>query len=705
MTKDGKHMWVVDKAPTPLDFALAYAELGWYVLPVWSVDEHGQCRCGRPNNEKGHKPGKHPQADLVPHGHQDATIDPQIIRDWWATDPEAGIGISLADSGLLALDIDPQNGGAETLATLEAEHGVLFSDCTAVTQGGGEHRLFTADPDTSYPGSLGKGLDLKHHGYICVAPTLGPSGDYRWGAGHSPISKSRPAQPSPLPSLIASKGRAHVDYSLTERGGVPVATAQTFDDLRSALHHVDPDDYTTWVNVGMVLKPYGENGYRVWTEWSARSDKFDAANQRRKWERDISTPHSITYRSIFKMAIDNGWSGNKNDVTRSAPQGEDHPLSLTNAFPSGVDSVTVFEYIFDDFMSTGVNVLAGAPGVGKTTLVVPLALAAAHLCPADFPMKPAVRRNVIIITESVVQVQRTIYSLYNWGYTGHRPSDFNERVRVIAAQRLDPKVVSQVAEEYRDWVVDNEKADGGVYKALPLVVFDTANAVFDLENENDNAEVGRAMAYVKQSFDGFPIIIVSHTAKINGMVEAENLGPRGASAWTGDAQGVYAVFKDGDTEEAPRVMKTVKVRFPTQFDEVAFDLVSNKERHKDVLGFDKDIWFSHSVARPLKRGERAQLREDAKEEKAQREMDRIEKDIIAYVIREPGNSRSFYERTPESQGGVRGSQDRKERVINRLLDSGVLVKLEYTKPKGRATHYLAVDSTVLESEDKGRFEV
>lgn len=700
-------MWVVDKAPTPLDYALAYAELGWYVLPVWSVDEHGQCRCGRPNTEKGHKAGKHPQADLVPHGHQDATVDPKIIRDWWATDPDAGIGISLADSGLLALDIDPQNGGVESLAAIEAEHGVMFSDCAAVTQGGGEHRIFTADSSVSYPGTLDKGLDLKHHGYICVAPTLGPSGDYRWAAGHSPISKSRPVKPSPLPSLIASKGREHVDYSLTERGGVPVATAQTFDDIRSALKHVDADDYTTWVNVGMVLKPYGENGYRVWTEWSANSDKFDAAANRRKWERDISAPHSITYRSIFKMAIDNGWSGNNNDVTRSSSSvsAEDHPLSLSKAFPSGVDSVTCFEYIFDDFMSTGVNVVAGAPGVGKTTLIVPLALAAAHLCPAEFALKPTVRRNVIIITESVVQVQRTIYSLYNWGFTGQRPQEFNERVRVIASQRLDPKIVAQVSEEYRTWTVDNDTADGGVYKALPLVVFDTANAVFDLENENDNAEVGKVMAYVKQSFDGFPIIIVSHTAKINGMVESEHLGPRGASAWTGDAQGVYAVFKDGDTEDSPRMLKTVKVRFPTQFDEMAFDLVSNKERHKDVLGFDKDIWFSHSVARPLKRGERGQLREEAKEERNQKEIDRISKDIIAFILREPNQSRSFYERTPESQGGVRGSQDRKEKAITRMLDDGILARLEYTQPKGRATHYLMVDVEVLESEDKGRFGV
>jgi hypothetical protein len=706
VTTGGKHVWAVDKAPTTLDYALAYAKMGWHVLPVWSVDEHGQCRCGRPNNEKGHKPGKHPQADLAPHGHQDATVDEKLIKDWWAVDPDAGIGISLADSGLLALDIDPQNGGDDSLAALEAEHGVLHSDCTAITQGGGEHRLFKADPDMTYPGTLGKGLDLKHHGYICVAPTLGSTGVYRWESGRSPLSISKPAQPSPLPSLIASKARAPVNYSLTERGGVPVATAQTFDDLRSALKFVDADDYTTWVNVGMVLKPYGENGYKIWTEWSDNSDKFDAAAQRRKWERDIDTPHSITYRSIFRMAIDNGWSGNGNDVTRSPVENPDeHPLSLKKSLRSGAGEVTVFEYIFDDFMSTGVNVVAGAPGVGKTTLIVPMALATAHLCPVDYELKPSVRRNVIIITESVVQVQRVIYSLHSWGFTGMRASDFDERVRVISAHRLDPKVVSQVADEYKDWTVENEKADGTIYNALPLVVFDTANAVFDLENENDNAEVGRAMAYVKQSFSAFPIIIVSHTAKMLGSGDSEYLGPRGASAWTGDAQGVYTVFKDGEEHDAPRILKATKVRFPTEFPEMVFELINNKETHKDVLGYDKDIWFNHAVARPLKHGERAQFKEEQKEQRENDNWERICRDLIELVRTQPRKSRSHYERLPVAQGGVKASQERKERAMSSMIDDGVLEVIHLEKAVGRATHYVQVDEAVLSSASGGKYSV
>ncbi len=710
VTRTPKHLWDASTAPTPtaLDYALAYAARGWAVLPVWSVDSHGQCRCGRPNDEKGHKAGKHPHHHLAPNGHHDATVDEDTIRRWWATDPDAGIGLNLSASGLLALDIDPKNGGWESLAALQAEHGVLHSDCVAVTQGNGEHRLFTADPALAFPGKLGPGLDLKHHGYVCVAPTLGPSGEYKWAAGHSPLSKTNPVNPSPLPLLIQSKGRAPTSYSLTERGGVPIATAQTFDDLRSALRYIGADDYEQWVNVGMVLKPYGENGYRVWTEWSARSDKFDAAAQRRKWDRDIDTPHSITYRSIFRTALDSGWPGNKgskpsSDAPPPYPDDAPHPLSLTQATHAGVERVTMFEYIFDDFMSTGVNVIAGAPGVGKTTLVIPLALATAHLCTPDYVLRPAIRRNVIIVTESVVQVQRTVYSVYAYGCTGHPAPDFEQRLRVIAAQRLDPQVVAQVAAEYRSWTVDNPKADGTSYAALPLVVFDTANAVFELENENDNAEVGRAMAVIKQAFVDFPVIIVSHAAKANGMAETDQLSPRGASAWTGDAQGVYTVFKDGDYAESPRVLKPTKVRFPTAFSELTFDLVQHRERHPDVLGYERDVWFSHSTARPLKAGERAQLKVDAKEQKELDDWVRICDGLLELVRRDPGHSRSHYERLPVAQGGVKASQERKERAVTSLLNDGSLERVELENPKGRANHYLRVNEDVAAAHEKSRY--
>lgn len=353
--------------PRPVDYALAYARLGWNVLPVWSVDSHGQCRCGRPNDEHGHKPGKHPHAQLAPNGHYDATTDERTIRDWWATDPDAGIGLSLAASGLIALDVDPRNGGDATLAALEAEHGVLHSDCSALTQGGGEHRLFNAAPGRVYPSKLGPGLELKHQGYVCVAPTLGPQGEYRWAPGASPLN-AVPRLPSELPQLIAAKAHTPAEYSLVERGGVPVATAQTFDDLRSALKHVPADDYETWVNVGMALRPYGENGYKVWTEWSATSDKFNAAAQRRKWERDLNTPHSITYRSIFRLAMDAGWKNSPAPASSPAPAPDFELLPIT---PEELSAARLNpRVILPYLLYADVRIRVSAGGTGKTTLAL-----------------------------------------------------------------------------------------------------------------------------------------------------------------------------------------------------------------------------------------------------------------------------------------------------------------------------------------------
>lgn len=125
-----------------LTFALAYAEIGWAIFPVWSSSEQGHCRC--PKGKDCQSPGKHPHS-LVTHGHLDATTDEDTIKHWYENDPDAGIGVSCDGSGLVVLDIDPRNGGWESLAKIETEIGPLTSNCVADTQGGGEHRVFRAD--------------------------------------------------------------------------------------------------------------------------------------------------------------------------------------------------------------------------------------------------------------------------------------------------------------------------------------------------------------------------------------------------------------------------------------------------------------------------------------------------------------------------------------------------------------------------------
>lgn len=672
-------------ADTPLDWALRYADLGWYVIPV--------------------RTDKRP---VEGYGLTAATRDPDQIRKIWLNYPQAGIGIACAPSGLVVLDVDPRNGGSTSLIALETKNGVLDSAVRSTTQGGGEHYFFRADNLQAYPGSLGSGLDLNSHGYVLVHPSQGEKGTYSWQPGKDPT------QGNALPPAPAYFGvPVSVDTRHKHAPGSLVVAPEVYKELEVALATLDPeDDYnTTWFPVLAGLSRLSDltRAHGIAKRWSSRSTKpgHTAAAFEDKW-RVLTRDHTeYSYQTVFFKAdqadAERKWR-TQAELATASPDGV-HPLALRNSRPSGASEVTLYEFLYDEFMSVGLNVVAGAPGVGKTTIIVPLALAAAHLCPKDFPLRPAIRRNVIIVTESVTQVQRVIYSMAKWGRSNHAEEDFDARVRVVAAQRLSPKLVAQVAADYGQWTHDNRTADGGTYAALPLVVFDTTNAIFDLMNENDNAEVGKAMAALRQEFERFPVILVSHTAKYNGMGESENFTPRGASAWKGDAQGTYTIFRDGEANDAPRVMKAEKTRFPVEYSELTFDYVANQQVHKNVLGYPVQVNFSHTVGRVLANGERAEAKRDAQDAKQDHYDAQLTEDMVRLVHAQPGHARSFYERLPASQGAPRGSQDRKERAVERLLQDGILVKVFLEKPKNRTDHYLKIDEEVLAAKSGGKFSL
>jgi hypothetical protein len=144
---------------TPLlDAALRLAALGWYVFPL--------------------QPGSKLPAGGS-RGHLDATTDESTIRAWWQAEPCANLGLSLAPSGLIAIDADGE-GWRARIATLEAEHGALPTTLIQHSGGGnGIHAIFRAPP---FPirGSLG-GLTLRGRNYLVIAPSVHPSGGtYRW---------------------------------------------------------------------------------------------------------------------------------------------------------------------------------------------------------------------------------------------------------------------------------------------------------------------------------------------------------------------------------------------------------------------------------------------------------------------------------------------------------------------------------------------
>jgi len=168
---------------TPLEHALAYAARGWRVHPI----------------PPGHK---HPAG--MGRWQDNATTDAVRIRKYWGLNPDHGICIATGpESGVFAIDIDPDDGGDDSLRALEATHGPLPDTIESLTGGGGRHLLYRWPDEgeirNSASGVLGVGIDVRGiGGQIVVAPTIHPATGvaYAWEIEHDPLDGLAPA-PAP----------------------------------------------------------------------------------------------------------------------------------------------------------------------------------------------------------------------------------------------------------------------------------------------------------------------------------------------------------------------------------------------------------------------------------------------------------------------------------------------------------------------------
>ncbi|MEY9403255.1 putative DNA primase/helicase [Bradyrhizobium japonicum] len=146
-------------------WALHYAAKGLPVFPVHSVrDGKCSCRAGSVCTNRG----KHP---MTPHGVRDATTDRKTIKQWWAANPDANIGIATGKiSNLVVVDVDGED-GKKSLAELVKTYGRL-PKTPKVKTGRGVHYYFRAGrkPFGNSVGSLGAGVDIRGDGGYVVAP-------------------------------------------------------------------------------------------------------------------------------------------------------------------------------------------------------------------------------------------------------------------------------------------------------------------------------------------------------------------------------------------------------------------------------------------------------------------------------------------------------------------------------------------------------
>ena len=78
--------------------------------------------------------------------------------------------------------------------------------------------------------------------------------------------------------------------------------------LADALHHVPPDDYETWLLVGMAIHHDGGD-ISLWEAWSRSApSKYESGACERKW-RTFTAGGGITLGTVYDLAKRNGWQG------------------------------------------------------------------------------------------------------------------------------------------------------------------------------------------------------------------------------------------------------------------------------------------------------------------------------------------------------------------------------------------------------------
>jgi hypothetical protein len=175
----------MDESTMLREAALRYAELGYPVFP-----------CLRGENPK----------PLTPNGFKNASIDPEVIHEWWDRWPNACIG--LATAGLMVIDIDGQ---ANTWLTDDPEKAAdLAAAPTSCTPSGGRHHIFRRPDGHDWRCSVSKiapNVDTRTDGgYIVVPPSIRPDGAYRWvnGAELEVTASKLPDPPSWLVDVLDS---------------------------------------------------------------------------------------------------------------------------------------------------------------------------------------------------------------------------------------------------------------------------------------------------------------------------------------------------------------------------------------------------------------------------------------------------------------------------------------------------------------------
>ncbi len=157
------------------------------------------------------------------------------------------LGLCLAPSGLVAIDIDVKNDGLQKWQAIILKHGDVKT-LRATTGSGGGHLVFRAKAGMKYKGKISDGIDIRHNHIIVVEPSFHyQSGkQYRWN------SEVNIESVMDYPDWLATYIEKPSALEQTSNKDA-VVTAPELHALVTEIQKCNLD-YDQWIKVGMALK-------------------------------------------------------------------------------------------------------------------------------------------------------------------------------------------------------------------------------------------------------------------------------------------------------------------------------------------------------------------------------------------------------------------------------------------------------------------
>ena len=451
-----------------LDAALDYAAAGYSVIPVRSD-----------------------KTPYTPHGLKDASQDPDTIRKWWETWPDANVAIACGrvSGNLVVLDVDMKNGknGKRSIEIWEAEHGDFPATVMANTPSGGMHYFFRVKDPSQYKNTVEAipAVDIRGDGaYVVVYPS-GVGGDgkmYTWRHG----------------------------VSCTETAEVADANESVLELLRKNSRDSKPQDADKRQRAVVNVEAGGRNdtifryaasqcGLAVPLEVA-----LDAALKLNETFNPPLDPAEVekTVRSAYSYEPNEKtiYGDNRPEVDENGEYIPRLPAELSREFllnPPPKNKPVVMNYLREE----EAMLLSGPPKAGKSFLIVQLALSIAT---------GSKWLGVTCQKKTVLYIDAELSS----AMTGERIRDIRERMGI--SYLPDNLHVINTKTGQKDQITLRDVADDFVHgiRKEEVVIIDPLYMFLKDSDENDNSKMKKEMEQIRRiAAIGVTVIVVHHMAK------------------------------------------------------------------------------------------------------------------------------------------------------------------------------------------------